>query len=246
MKIQRYTVLSLVILISFFLAVPVQAQGKAKDREKIEIGGKDKVSPRGKTKAEEIKAKAGQENKATKGEKEVAKFKANDGSEELKAGQSQQKPGNSKKGKVDQMDKAKSKAEAISRNGNDLSLDDNGTAKSAKGKEKSDQGKGNAYGKNKGDLEGRAFGQARATAAREKQQKVENEAEKAVVQSAALQQTARQKLVRAREELEKARQSGQYTESQLERRAAAIERAEAAAGNLEKATEKTKEKVIKQ
>ena len=65
------------------------------------------------------------------------------------------------------------------------------------------QGRGNAYGRNKGGLEGRDFGQARAEEARMKNQEKKSELDKRVEDGEQKTVQARERIRVAREDLEK-------------------------------------------
>lgn len=111
--------------------------------------------------------------------------------------------------------------------------------KTADQAERPDKGKGHAYGKDKGDMSGREFGQARATAARAHHQEKKEEAAVSVTEARELATEAEQRLSRARTALAAARESGKFSAEELAQREAAIERAAAKLSALQASTAKT-------
>ena len=79
------------------------------------------------------------------------------------------------KGKKEKPEKVTSEAKAAADSMQQSGIPDtlrNNQGAGAKGEGKKAQGKGNAYGKNKGDMSGREFGQARAAAAKKLEEEI--------------------------------------------------------------------------
>jgi colicin import membrane protein len=92
---------------------------------------------------------------------------------------------------------------------------------------------GNAYGKNKGDLSGREFGQQRAAQARLTSEQRRERLENSVEEGDKKVKDARTKIAKAREALEKDRSDKKLTDVQYAEKKARIERAERAVQVLE-------------
>ncbi|MBJ6369381.1 hypothetical protein [Snuella sedimenti] len=106
-------------------------------------------------------------------------------------------------------------------------------------KDKGNKGQGNAYGKHKGELKGRAFGQARAAEAKKK---LDDE-------FAVLEQRERdvrkgkERIEEARKRVDKEKESGVLTEDQEREKRDVIERAEKELNDLEGAIKRGKERI---
>ncbi|GAA4300395.1 hypothetical protein [Nibribacter koreensis] len=92
---------------------------------------------------------------------------------------------------------------------------------------------GNAYGKNKGDLSGREFGQQRAAQARLTGEQRRERLDNSVEQGDKKVREARTKIAQAREALERDRSGKKLTDAQYNEKKARIERAERAVQVLE-------------
>lgn len=100
------------------------------------------------------------------------------------------------------------------------------------------KGKGNAYGRNKGGLEGKDFGQARAEAARMQQQEKKAELDRTVTDNEGKITQAREKIRIAREDLEKQKASGKVKEKDYQAKKEKIDNAEKAVNDLEQKIQK--------
>jgi colicin import membrane protein len=94
-------------------------------------------------------------------------------------------------------------------------------------------GKGNAYGRDKDGMSGREFGQNRAAEARMTGEQRRAELVTTVDAGDEKVREARERIARAKDELEKNRRGGRMSETELNERRAAIERAETAVRVLE-------------
>ncbi|MBB6611507.1 hypothetical protein H7F15_10705 [Pontibacter sp. Tf4] len=99
--------------------------------------------------------------------------------------------------------------------------------------EKDNNGKGNAYGRNKGELSGREFGQARAVAAKQTNTEKRQELNKVVTTGDEKVTDAKSRLGRAIEELERQRKAGTITDSEYKEKQVTISRTEKAIQILE-------------
>jgi len=115
-----------------------------------------------------------------------------------------------------------------------------GKAETGKIEKEANKGKGNAYGKNKGGLEGRDFGQARAEAARMQQQEKKAELDRTVTDNEGKITQAKEKIKVAREDLEKQKASGKVKEKEYQERKGKIDNAERAVNDLEQKIQKGK------
>ncbi len=102
------------------------------------------------------------------------------------------------------------------------------------------KGRGNAYGKNKGGLEGRDFGQARAEEARMKHQERKSELDRKVEEGELRSVQARERIRVAREELEKEKASRRINEEAYQQKKEKIDNAEKAVTDLEEKIKKGK------
>ncbi len=102
------------------------------------------------------------------------------------------------------------------------------------------KGKGNAYGRNKGGLEGRDFGQARAEEARMKNQEKKSELDKKVEDGEQKSAQARERIRVAREKLEKQKASGKVKDDEYQQKKGKIDAAEKAVNDLEEKIKKGK------
>ncbi|WP_299704251.1 hypothetical protein [uncultured Pontibacter sp.] len=96
-----------------------------------------------------------------------------------------------------------------------------------------DSERGNAYGQNKGDMSGREFGQNRAAEARMTGEQRRAQLVTTVDQGDSKVKEARDRIAKAKDELERNRRSGKMSDAELTERRAAIERAENAVRVLE-------------
>lgn len=103
-----------------------------------------------------------------------------------------------------------------------------------------DKGKGNAYGRNKGGLEGRDFGQARAEEARMKHQERRSELDRKVEDGEQKMVQARERIRIARENLEKEKASKRIPEDVYQQRKEKIDNAEKAVTELGEKIQKGK------
>ena len=99
-----------------------------------------------------------------------------------------------------------------------------------------DQGKskGNAYGRNKGDLQGKEFGQARAEQARLQQQEKRAELDTTLVQGENKIMQAREKIRISREDLDKEKAGRRITDKEYQLKQEKLNSAEEAVNQLEK------------
>jgi len=100
---------------------------------------------------------------------------------------------------------------------------------------------GHAYGRNKGDLEGKEFGQARAEQAKMEQHKKEFELGNSVMEGEAKVKESREKINAAREKLEADRKAKKISESQYKEKKEKIDKAEKAVNDLEMEIQRGKE-----
>ncbi len=110
-----------------------------------------------------------------------------------------------------------------------------------KGKEIEKDQQGHAYGKNKGELEGREFGQARAEQARMEQHKKEYELGASVMESEAKVKESREKIAAAKEKLENDKKAKKISDVEYKEKKEKIDKAERAVDNLEMQVKKAKE-----
>lgn len=96
-----------------------------------------------------------------------------------------------------------------------------------------DAGEGNAYGREKGDMSGREFGQNKAAEARLTGEQRKAQLVTAVDEGDSKVKEARDRIAKAKDELEKNRRSGRISDAEVDERRAAIERAENAVRVLE-------------
>lgn len=95
------------------------------------------------------------------------------------------------------------------------------------------KGRGNAYGRNKGGLEGRDFGQARAEEARMKNQEKKTELDRKVEDGEQRTVQARERIRVAREELEKEKSTKRIADDVYQQKKEKIDNAEKAVIDLE-------------
>lgn len=111
---------------------------------------------------------------------------------------------------------------------------DRAQAQGKKGQQQDeDTDNGNAYGRDKGDISGREFGQNRAAEARMTGEERKARLLTTVDEGDNKVKEAKDRIAKAKEELEKNRRSGQMTDTELDERRVAIERAENAVRVLE-------------
>jgi len=111
-----------------------------------------------------------------------------------------------------------------------------------KDKEKENQGKGNAYGKNKGDLQGKDFGQNRAAQAKTKKEAL-TAIETNITLTSQNNASTLDKLKLAKEKLAAKKKSGQITEVEYKSKTKAIADLEAEVTALDKKAKEFKEKL---
>lgn len=85
---------------------------------------------------------------------------------------------------------------------------------------------GHAYGKNKEGLEGKEFGQARATEARTRNTELKEQVNEDIKTGENRSSDAKSRIDRARQVFEKAKKSGDLSEDDISKREAALQRAE--------------------
>ncbi len=102
------------------------------------------------------------------------------------------------------------------------------------------KGRGNAYGRNKGGIEGRDFGQARAEEARMKHQEKKSELDRKVEDGELRTVEARERIRVAREELEKEKASKKISDEAYQQKKEKIDKAEKAVSDLEEKIRKGK------
>jgi len=102
------------------------------------------------------------------------------------------------------------------------------------------KGRGNAFGKNKGGLEGRDFGQARAEEARMKNQEKKSELDRKVEDGEQRTVQARERIRVAREELEKEKGAKKINDETYQQKKEKIDNAEKAVIDLEEKIKKGK------
>jgi len=102
------------------------------------------------------------------------------------------------------------------------------------------KGRGNAYGRNKGGLEGRDFGQVRAEEARMKNQEKKSELDKRVEDGEQKTVQARERIRVAREDLEKEKTSKKINDETYQQKKEKIDNAEKAVTDLEEKIKKGK------
>lgn len=105
--------------------------------------------------------------------------------------------------------------------------------KDAKPEKADDGNQGNAYGKNKGEMSGREFGQNRAAEARSKNEAKKAEVKKSVDEGDQKVAESRQRIKKAREKLEKDKKAKRVNQKQYEDRKKKIEEAERQTDELE-------------
>ena len=156
----------------------------------------------------------------------------------------QNKGGNGNKGNKGKSEKVQNKGNASAdsvkqaRTSEADTLGKKGNARARAGKQ--NQGQGNAYGKNKGEMSGREFGQARAAAAKKLQEEISALDEK-VTEGEEMAEEARTRIRQAEENLENA--EGDSTV--INRREERVEKAKEQLSELEVMLEKQKEKLAK-
>ena len=101
--------------------------------------------------------------------------------------------------------------------------------------------KAHAYGKDKGELEGKKFGQSRAEQARMEQHKKEFELGTSVVEGEAKVKESREKIAAAKEKMEKDKKEKKISEAEYKEKKEKIEKAEKAVDDLEMQVKKAKE-----
>ncbi len=104
---------------------------------------------------------------------------------------------------------------------------------------------GNAYGKDKGGLQGKEFGQQRAEQARLNREVKGKELDEKIVQGEAKVKEAREKIERAKAQLEKDKTEGRITEEVYQERKEKISKAEQALSNLEVSIDMGKKVTVK-
>lgn len=109
-------------------------------------------------------------------------------------------------------------------------------------KDKADN-KGNAYGKDKGEMSGREFGQNRAAEARSKNQAKKAETKRSVETGDSKVIEARDRIKKSKEKLEKDKKSRKVNDKQYEERKRKIEAAEKQTDELERKIKVMKPKV---
>jgi colicin import membrane protein len=92
---------------------------------------------------------------------------------------------------------------------------------------------GNAYGKNKNDLEGKEFGQSRADQARLNKQQKKQELDSSLVKGNEKVIEAREKIKVAKEKLEKDKKAKKISEAEYKEKKEKIDKAEKAVNDLE-------------
>ena len=113
-------------------------------------------------------------------------------------------------------------------------------AADAKEGKEAGKGRGNAYGRNKGGLEGRDFGQARAEEARMKNQEKKSELDRRVEDGEQKTVQARERIRVAREDLEKEKASKKISDQAYQQKKEKIDNAEKAVTDLEEKIKKSK------
>lgn len=99
---------------------------------------------------------------------------------------------------------------------------------------------GNAYGKNKGDLQGKEFGQERAEQARLSQETKSKELNETILQGEEKVKEARERIRVAKEKLEQDKKEGRISDQVFQERKERISKAEQALSELEVSIEKGK------
>ncbi len=116
--------------------------------------------------------------------------------------------------------------------------------KEKKIKVKENNGQGNAYGKNKGDLTGREFGQERARQAKLNKETKQEELSKVVDVNSEKTKTAREKVNEKLEELEKMKEKGEVSEKEYGAKVEKIEEVKKQIFDLEEKMKKAKQIVL--
>jgi colicin import membrane protein len=114
-----------------------------------------------------------------------------------------------------------------------------------KDKDKENQGKGNAYGKNKGDLQGKDFGQNRAAQAKTQKEAI-TAIDSNVTQTTQTNSSTLDKLKQAKVKLDTKKKSGQISEKDYQVKSKAITDLEAEVNALDKKAKEVKEKLDKE
>ena len=215
------TFVSILVVLSALLFIqPVQAQGQGKGKEKQEQ----------RTKEKEKKDPASELEKPERADQKPA----------LPPGQNKDK---SQRPEKTERERPEAKEPRGDRDDDDVyerpDRDDDDFYE--KPEREAGQKNGNAYGRNKGGLEGRAFGQARAEAARAQNDVRRNEARLELDRAENIEVIAREKIGRAKRALEEAKIAGTLSEEELARRAGAIRKAEERLKEVETAARKTRE-----
>ena len=99
---------------------------------------------------------------------------------------------------------------------------------------------GHAYGKNKGDLEGKEFGQERARQAQLNRENKSKELNETIIQGEEKVKEARERIRVAKEKLEQDKKEGRISDQVFQERQERISKAEQALSNLEVSIEKGK------
>ena len=106
-------------------------------------------------------------------------------------------------------------------------------------------GKGHAYGKDKGELEGKEFGQQRAAEARSRQGALD-EAEANIGRSEASNASSREKLKKARAKLDEKMANKEITKEEYEQKKKALDGLEASLQRIERENQAAREKLNKE
>jgi len=153
------------------------------------------------------------------------------------------KPEKTKATEKKEMQKAEQKAKPEA----GKKLDESKAAKDEKVKkdslktDKDNEGQGHAYGKNKGGLEGKEFGQSRAEQAKLEQKQKEQELGTSVEEGDAKVMEAREKIAAAKEQAEKEKMAKKISEAAYQEKMEKINNAEKAVDDLEMKVKKAKE-----
>ena len=113
--------------------------------------------------------------------------------------------------------------------------------KKAKKEKKEKSNNGNAFGKDKGELEGKEFGQERASQARMKKEEKKKELDMTVDKNEQKVKDAKEKIKQSKEKLENDKAAGTVTEEEYQDKKEKIEQAEKAVLDLETKINKAKE-----
>src|SRR4030042_4957620 len=126
------------------------------------------------------------------------------------------------KGGEREMTKGKQKSKDVSKKERDLGVEID------ESKAKDSTGRGHAYGRNKGDLSGREFGQQRAEDAKLNKEQKEKELDSSITEGEQKVKEAKEKIEKSKQQLEKDKSEKKITDTEYKEKKEKIEKAEKA------------------